>query len=657
MRIVISGSSGLIGSELVTRLRAERHDVIRLVRRPAGPDEHTWDPVAGQLEPAAIDGADAVINLAGAGIGDKRWTDSYKRELRESRVRTTDLLATTIATVERPPRVLLSGSAIGVYGARSDEVLDESSAPGTGFLADLCIEWEAATAPAEAAGVRVTHLRTGIVLARHGGALKKQLPLFRLGLGGRFGSGKQWQSWISLDDEVGAIVHLLSADVHGAVNLTAPSPVTGKEFTATLGRVLKRPAVPADPLVRTEVAAGRRAGRGAAPDGPAGATSGAAGLGLLVPAQRPRTGAPQRYSENDRSGAAVRSATRPKWSWSAPASPGWWRPENSIDGATRSSCSRRSDGVGGRVRTDVVDGFRLDRGFQVLLTGYPELAASSMCPHCGCSASNLARSCGSGTAATWWATRCGVPVGSRPRSPHRSAASATSCGWPGSACDWPVATRRPCFARRRPRRRPHCAPRGSRPTMIERFFRPLFGGIQLDPMLATSSRMFEIIFRTLSMGDSAVPALGMGELPAQLAAGLPPGCVHLGAAVAAVDGTSVNLADGRRIEGRSVIVATEGPVASALLGIPAVGSRAAGCVYFAAERAPIADKLVVLDGTGRGPGAQRGGDEQRVAGVRTARPAPDRGGAPRGRQKATWSRSPGASSAAGGGPRSTSGPT
>lgn len=242
MRIVISGSSGLIGTALVARLRTEGHEVVRLVRRTPDAGDAQWDPTAGRLEPAALEGADAVINLAGAGIGDKRWTDDYKNELRESRLRTTDLLASTIARLERRPAVLLSGSAIGIYADRGDEVLDESSAPGAGFLADLCVAWEAATAPAEEAGVRVAHLRTGIVLAKHGGALKKQLPLFKLGLGGRFGSGKQWQSWISLDDEVGAILHLLSADVRGPVNLTAPSPVTAKEFTVTLARVLKRPA-------------------------------------------------------------------------------------------------------------------------------------------------------------------------------------------------------------------------------------------------------------------------------------------------------------------------------------------------------------------------------------------------------------------------------
>lgn len=242
MRIVISGSTGLIGTALVTRLRGDGHDVVRLVRGEAKAGDLSWDPAAGRLADDALDGADAVINLSGAGIGDKRWTDAYKAELRDSRLRTTELLASRIATAERRPPVFLSGSAIGFYGPRGDEVLDESSSPGDTFLSEICVAWEAATAAAEEAGTRVAHLRTGIVLAAHGGALKKQLPLFKFGLGGKFGSGRQWQSWISLEDEVGAIVHLLTAEVAGPVNLTAPTPVTASEFTATLARVLKRPA-------------------------------------------------------------------------------------------------------------------------------------------------------------------------------------------------------------------------------------------------------------------------------------------------------------------------------------------------------------------------------------------------------------------------------
>jgi uncharacterized protein len=243
MRIVISGSSGLIGQALVRHLVGDGHAVTRLVRRTAASDEVTWDPKAGTLDPAAIDGADAVINLSGAGIGDHRWTDSYKAELLDSRLQTTGLLASTIAAVDRKPAVFLSGSAIGFYGPRGTETLDERSPGGTDFLATICKQWEAATGPAEAAGVRVAHLRTGIVLSTSGGALKKQLPLFKLGLGGRFGTGKQYQSWIALTDEVRAISFLLGAPISGPVNLTAPNPVTSAEFTKALGSVLKRPAV------------------------------------------------------------------------------------------------------------------------------------------------------------------------------------------------------------------------------------------------------------------------------------------------------------------------------------------------------------------------------------------------------------------------------
>ena len=243
MKIVISGASGLIGTPLVTRLRGKGHEVVRLVRRAPARGEAQWDPKAGFLDPASLEGADAVIHLSGAGIGDKRWTDAYKREVLESRTLSTSLLARTIATLERKPRVFLSGSAIGIYGARDDEALTESSAHGTGFLADVCEQWEAAAAPASDAGVRTVFLRTGIVLSPQGGALKKLLAVFKIGIGGRFGSGKQWQSWISLDDELGAIEFLLDAPVSGPVNLTAPQPVTNAEFTRVLARVVKRPAV------------------------------------------------------------------------------------------------------------------------------------------------------------------------------------------------------------------------------------------------------------------------------------------------------------------------------------------------------------------------------------------------------------------------------
>jgi len=243
MKIVISGASGLIGTQLVTSLKSSGHEVVQLVRRSAAVGQIMWDPKSGKLDPASLEGCDAVIHLSGAGIGDKRWSDAYRKEILDSRTQTTALLATTIASLQRKPSVFLSGSAIGIYGARGDEQLTETSAHGTGFLADVCEQWEAAAKPAIDAGVRTVFLRTGIVLSPKGGALKKLLPLFRLGVGGKFGNGKQWQSWISMDDEVASIIHLLTANVSGAVNLTAPQPVTNAEFTKVLAHVVKRPAI------------------------------------------------------------------------------------------------------------------------------------------------------------------------------------------------------------------------------------------------------------------------------------------------------------------------------------------------------------------------------------------------------------------------------
>ena len=242
MHVAITGSSGLVGSALVEKLNEAGHRVTRVVRRQPEIGEMRWDPSKGTIQDGALNGVDAVVNLGGAGIGDKRWTDDYKRELVDSRLRGTKLLAETIAGSETKPTVLLSGSAIGIYGARGDEELVETSELGVGFLAELCEDWEAATAAATAAGVRTVHLRTGIVLSPTGGALKKQLPLFKFGLGGKMGSGKHWQSWVSIDDEVGAIIHLLTSQISGAVNITAPHPVTQGEFAQTLARVLSRPA-------------------------------------------------------------------------------------------------------------------------------------------------------------------------------------------------------------------------------------------------------------------------------------------------------------------------------------------------------------------------------------------------------------------------------
>jgi uncharacterized protein (TIGR01777 family) len=217
--------------------------VLRLVRRqPAGADEERWEP-GRPLPPTVLDGCHAVINLSGAGVGDRRWSAGYKRTLVESRTLTTGTLARAVATAQSPPPVLLNASAVGYYGDRGDEELTEQSPGGVGFFADLCRAWEAATEPARSAGVRVVLLRTGLVLGPGGGLLGRLLPLFRLGLGGRLASGRQWQPWISLTDQLGAIEHLLTGDLSGPVNLTAPAPVRNSELTAALAGAVHRPAL------------------------------------------------------------------------------------------------------------------------------------------------------------------------------------------------------------------------------------------------------------------------------------------------------------------------------------------------------------------------------------------------------------------------------
>ena len=244
MDVIVTGSSGLIGTALVADLEGDGHRVRRLVRRaPRGPDEVRWDIGAGEIDRTGLEGADAVVHLAGPGIGDKRWSEERKRDLRDARVDGTTLLVEALAGLDAPPRALLSGSAIGIYGDRGAEKLTEKSKPGDDFLAGLCVEWEAAAAPATDAGIRVALLRTGIVLAPGGGALEKLLPLFKLGLGGRLGSGDQFWSWITLDDEVRAIRHLIDAEVSGPVNLTAPEPETNHTITTTLGEILHRPTL------------------------------------------------------------------------------------------------------------------------------------------------------------------------------------------------------------------------------------------------------------------------------------------------------------------------------------------------------------------------------------------------------------------------------
>ena len=243
MKVAITGSSGLIGTALKGALAGAGRTAVPIVRRAARPGEIAWDPAGGTIDAAGLEGIDAVVNLAGAGIGDKRWTDERKRLILESRTDSTTLLATTIAGLENPPRVLLSASGMDYYGDRGDEVLTETSSAGTGFLPEVCQAWEAAAQPAVDAGIRTAFLRTGIVQTPDGGALAKTLLPFRLGIGGRLGSGDQWWSWISIDDQVGAILHLLDHDVRGPVNLTAPNPVRNRHYTKALGRALHRPTV------------------------------------------------------------------------------------------------------------------------------------------------------------------------------------------------------------------------------------------------------------------------------------------------------------------------------------------------------------------------------------------------------------------------------
>ncbi len=240
MKIGVTGSTGLIGTALLPALRAAGHDPVTYVRRtPSGPAERQWSGTS--LSPDAVADLDALVHLAGAGVGDKRWTTSYKREILDSRVQGTQAVAGAVAGAGVP--TLLSASAIGYYGDTGDVPTDETGGRGAGFLAEVCEQWEAATAAAERTS-RVVHLRTGIVLSRQGGALRKQLPIFTAGLGAPLGTGRQWLSWISLADEVAAIVHLLTADVSGPVNLVAPAPVRNREFTKTLGGALHRPTLP-----------------------------------------------------------------------------------------------------------------------------------------------------------------------------------------------------------------------------------------------------------------------------------------------------------------------------------------------------------------------------------------------------------------------------
>ncbi len=246
MTIVVTGSSGFLGSALVSALRADGARVLRLVRRePEASDEEFWDPERDLLDPSVLEGAEAVVHLAGAGIADRRWTESYRRELVDSRIVGTHTLVEALALLRSRPRVLLSASAIGYYGDTGDREVDESAPAGTGFLATLVRDWEEAAEPVEQEGIRLVRLRTGVVLSSRGGALAKVLPIFKIGAGARLGSGRQYVSWISLPDWVDAVRFLISnADISGPVNLTAPQPVTNAEYTKAIGKALRRPTMP-----------------------------------------------------------------------------------------------------------------------------------------------------------------------------------------------------------------------------------------------------------------------------------------------------------------------------------------------------------------------------------------------------------------------------
>ena len=258
MRVAVSGASGLLGTTLVPALRESGHQVQRLVRRPArAEDEVSWDPAAGTVDLAALSGVEAVVNLSGAGVGDRRWTDAYKRTILDSRVDSTRTLATAVAELSPAPKVLLSASAVGYYGDRGEEVLLEPSSRGDGFLADVVVAWEAAAAPAADAGVRTVLLRTGLVMSATGGAFGRLLPLFKAGLGGRIGDGRMWWPWITLVDALRAIEFLLHVDdVSGPVNVGSPDPVRNTELTTALGEALHRPTLLTVPVVALRVALG-----------------------------------------------------------------------------------------------------------------------------------------------------------------------------------------------------------------------------------------------------------------------------------------------------------------------------------------------------------------------------------------------------------------
>ena len=261
MKQLVSGSNGLVGKALVARFQRDGHEVHTLVRRlPEGEREIHWNPGEGELASDRLEGFDSVVHLAGESIAEGRWTEAKMKRIRDSRVLGTRLLCERLAALRDRPAVLICASAVGFYGDRANELLDERSEPGSGFLADVCREWEAATELARQAGIRVVNLRLGVVLSKDGGALAKMLMPFKLGVGGRIGSGRQWMSWIELDDLVDVIRHAISTDsLHGAVNAVSPEPVTNAEYTKTLGRVLRRPTVLPMPALGARLAFGKMA--------------------------------------------------------------------------------------------------------------------------------------------------------------------------------------------------------------------------------------------------------------------------------------------------------------------------------------------------------------------------------------------------------------
>lgn len=261
MKIAITGSSGLIGTALIEAIKERGDTAIRIVRSKAGTDDVLWDISAGTIEAAELEGVDAVVHLAGAGIGDAKWSDERKSVVTESRTLGTALIAETIAGLTVKPKVFVSGSAMGFYGDRGDQKLTENDSRGSGFLSDVVVAWEAAAAPALEAGIRTAFIRTGVVLSPEGGALKEQLPFFKMGIGGKIGDGSQYWSWISITDQVNAILHVIDSDISGPVNLTAPNPSTNEEFTKALGKALGRPTFLPTPKFAVDLRLGKEAAK------------------------------------------------------------------------------------------------------------------------------------------------------------------------------------------------------------------------------------------------------------------------------------------------------------------------------------------------------------------------------------------------------------